>query len=56
MVAEHEDDIEIIGAFERFVKQETNWNILTCEDKYTGKTFERYLCFKAGYLFATKQA
>jgi len=55
LIAEQEDDVEIIEAFERFVKSETNWNIFRSYDgKYIGKTFERYLCFKAGYLLAKK--
>lgn len=46
-----DEDPELIKAFEDFVIKETNWNIYQFFNKgYVGKTLERWLCFKAGYL------
>lgn len=45
------EDPEIVKAFEEFVIKETKWCIYQdFSNGYVGKTLERWLSFKAGYL------
>lgn len=46
------DEPEILEAFRSFVRKETSWYVMWQNGEFSGKTAERYECFKAGYLAA----